>query len=105
MFIHFWETERDGVGEGHREKETESEAVSRLWALSTEPDAGLELMNHEIMTWVEVRHLTDWATQVPRFWFLTQFYFSYNHFLFFSRYEFEMWFNWLKHVHFAAGRT
>ena len=65
MFIHFWETERDGVGEGHREEETESEAVSRLWALSTEPDAGLELMNHEIMTWVEVGCLTDSATQVP----------------------------------------
>ena len=22
-------------------------------------------MNHEIMTWSEVRHVTDWATQVP----------------------------------------
>ena len=30
--------------------ETESEAGSRLHAVSTEPDAGLELMNHEIMT-------------------------------------------------------
>ena len=33
-----------------RERETESEAGSRLRAVSTEPDAGLELTNREIMT-------------------------------------------------------
>ena len=38
------------MGEGQREGDTESEAGSRLWAISTEPDAGLEPMNHEIMT-------------------------------------------------------
>ena len=40
------------MGEGQREREgnTESEAGSRLGAVSTEPDAGLKLMNHEIMT-------------------------------------------------------
>ena len=40
------------AGEGQREREgdTESEAGSRLLAVSTEPDAGLEPMNHEIMT-------------------------------------------------------
>ena len=50
-----------------REKErvTESEAGSRLWAVSTEPDAGLEPTNREIMTWAEVGRLTDWATQAP----------------------------------------
>ena len=37
-------------GEGDRE----SEAGSRLRAVSTEPDAGLELVNHEIMTRAEV---------------------------------------------------
>ena len=52
-------------GDGQRERDTEPEGGSRFWAVSTEPDAGLELMNHEIMTWAEVRHLTDWATQVP----------------------------------------
>ena len=38
--IYFWETERDRawVGEGQRERETESEAGSRLRAVSTEPD-------------------------------------------------------------------
>ena len=33
-----------------REGDTESKAGSRLWAVSTEPDVGLELTNHEIMT-------------------------------------------------------
>ena len=45
-----------------REGDTESEAGSRLWAVSTEPDVGLELTNYEIMAWAEVRRLTDWAT-------------------------------------------
>ena len=40
------------VGEGQREREgdTEFEAGSRLLALSTKPDVGLELINHETMT-------------------------------------------------------
>ena len=54
-------------GEGaEREGDTESEAGSGLWAISPEPDAGLELTDREIMTWAEVGRLTDWATQVPR---------------------------------------
>ena len=48
-----------------REGDTECEAGSRLWAVSTEPDVGLELTNREIMTWAEVGRLTDWATQAP----------------------------------------
>ena len=46
-----------------REGDTESEAGSRLWAVGTEPDAGLELPDREIMTWAEVGCLSDWATQ------------------------------------------
>ena len=38
------------MGEGQRERETESEAVSRLPAVSTEPDTRFELMNRETMT-------------------------------------------------------
>ena len=63
LFIFEWQsiirvgTEREGI--------TESEAGSRLQAVNTEPDAGLEPTNHEITTWAEVRRLTDWATQVP----------------------------------------
>ena len=33
-----------------REGDTETEAGSRLLAISTEPDAGLELVDREIMT-------------------------------------------------------
>ena len=34
-----------------------------LWLIvSTEPDTGPELSNHETMTWAEVRRLTNWAT-------------------------------------------
>ena len=36
--------------EAEREGDTESEAGSRLWAVSTEPDTGLELVNREVMT-------------------------------------------------------
>ena len=58
MFIYFRE----------RDWERESEAGFRLWAVSTEPDVGLEPTNHEIMTWAEVGCLTDWATQTPQKW-------------------------------------
>ena len=37
-------------GGAEREGDTESEVGSRLRAVSTEPDAGLELTDHEIMT-------------------------------------------------------
>ena len=37
-------------GGAKRERETESEVGSRLRAVSTEPNAGLELTNPEIMT-------------------------------------------------------
>ena len=50
---------RGGGAEREREGDTESEASSRLRAVSTEPDAGLELTNHEIMTQAKVRDLTD----------------------------------------------
>ena len=68
MFILFL-TERDRawVGEGQRERErdTESETGSGLWAISTEPHAGLKLTDLEIMTWAKVGRSTDWATQAP----------------------------------------
>ena len=47
MFI--FERDRDRGG-AEREGDTESEAGSRLPAVSTEPDAELELTNHETMT-------------------------------------------------------
>ena len=54
-------------GGAESEGDTKSKAGSRLWAVSTEPDMGLELINHKIMTWADVRRLTDWATQVLPF--------------------------------------
>ena len=57
------QSERGGGAE--REGDTESKTGSRLWPVSTELDVGLKLTNHEIMTWAEVGHSTDWATQVP----------------------------------------
>ena len=66
MCIYFWEGEKEHErGGAEREGDTESEASSRLQAVSTEPDAGLELTSLEIMTWAEVRRLTDWAIQMP----------------------------------------
>ena len=52
MFIFERERERERVSRGgaEREGDTESEAGSRLQAISAEPDAGLELTNCEIMT-------------------------------------------------------
>ena len=68
MFIYFWERQSMSGGGAEREGDTESEAGSRLWAISTEPNAGLEPTSCEIMTWdawAEVWRSTDWATQVP----------------------------------------
>ena len=79
-FIYFWERQRqNGSALGmEREGGTESKAGSRLWAVSTEPDAGLKLTSCEIMTWAEVGRSTSWVTHVlqlfpfyvlPLFWF------------------------------------
>ena len=40
-------------GGAEREGDTESETGSRLWAISPEPDAGLELPDREIVTWLK----------------------------------------------------
>ena len=61
IFVFAFERERQSVsgGRAEREGDTESEAGSRLRAVSTEPDAGLELTNREIMTCTEFRRLTN----------------------------------------------
>ena len=68
LLIYFWDRERQSMSRGgtEREGDTESEAGSRLWADSTEPNAGLKLTECEIMTWAEVGCSTDWATQAPQ---------------------------------------
>ena len=50
MFIFEREKESTSQGGAERKGDTESEAGSRFSAVSTEPDAGLELTNREIMT-------------------------------------------------------
>ena len=54
-FIYFWARERQSLNGGgaEREGDTESEAGSRLRAVSPEPDAGLELPDREIVTWLK----------------------------------------------------
>ena len=42
-----------------REGDTESKAGSRLQAGRSEPNTGLELTDHEVMTGAEVGRLTD----------------------------------------------
>ena len=68
LFI--FERERAGAwaGEGERERERETQNPKRTpdSSIGTEPDAGPEPMNCEIMTWAKVWYLTDWATQVPQ---------------------------------------
>ena len=72
MFIYLFLSKRQrqsmsiGGAEREREGDTDSEADSRLWAVNTEPDVGLEPMNCEILTWAEVGGLTDWAPQAPQ---------------------------------------
>ena len=54
-FIYFWDRERQSMygGGAEREGDTESETGSRLRAISPEPDAGLELTDREIVTWLK----------------------------------------------------
>ena len=54
LMFYFWETERQNMSRGGAEREGDSRIQSRLWAVSTEPNVGLELTNREIMTWSEV---------------------------------------------------
>ena len=46
----------EGRAERETDKQTESEAGSRLRAVSTEPNVGFKPTNQEIITWAEVRH-------------------------------------------------
>ena len=64
LFLRDRERPSASRGGAEREGDTESKAGSRLWAVSTEPNLGLNLMNREIMSWAEVRCLINWATPV-----------------------------------------
>ena len=70
IFLNVYLFLRESVSRGGSEREgdteSESETGSRFWAVSAEPDAGLEPTSHEIMTWAEVGCLIDWATPAPQ---------------------------------------
>ena len=53
LFLGQRETEHERGG-AEREGDTESETGSRLRAISPEPDAGLELTDLEIVTWLKL---------------------------------------------------
>ena len=53
------EKQRASRGGAETERDTEFGAGSRLRAVSTEPDVGLEPMNREITAPAKVGHLTD----------------------------------------------
>ena len=63
MFIYLFlkerQRQRQHTSEGKAERDTESGAGFRHQAVSTESNAGLEPMNHRIMTGAEVRCLTE----------------------------------------------
>ena len=67
FFLIFFISERQSTrgGGAKREGDTQSQSGSRLIAVSTECEMGLECTKGKIMTWAEVGCLTDWATQVP----------------------------------------
>ena len=70
MFIYYSEREKEWAWasrEGEEREEIKNpKQTSRLWVVSTEPDAWLDPTSCEIVTWGEVGHLTDWATQAPQ---------------------------------------
>ena len=54
FIFYFWDRETEHErGRAEREGDTESETGSRLRAISPEPDAGLELTDREIVTWLK----------------------------------------------------
>ena len=73
FFLNVYLFLRDRVSGGgpEREGDTESKAGSVLWAASCQPRAHHRARTHgppgKIMTWAEVRRLTNWATQVSLF--------------------------------------
>ena len=59
LFLRLRQRQSMSGGGAGREGDTGSETGSRLRAVSTEPDSGLELTDRDIMTRAEVGRLTD----------------------------------------------
>ena len=78
LFLRQRDTEHEW-GRG-RKRGRQNLKQTRLRAVSTEPDMGLELMNHEIMTWAKVGCLTDWAIQAPLIIIILKFFLMFIYF-------------------------
>ena len=88
--MYFCETERGAEREGDRVSETS-------YMLTSEPNAELKLMNHEIMTWAEVIGCsTDSATQELPCLIL------WHHTLSFRRHWFTEWLKYYKWSHISS---
>ena len=77
MFIYFWQREQERACARRRrgrEREMENPKQTLYWQQRAE--AGLEPTNHDIMTWAEDRCLTDWAIQVPLWFYFLMFIFE-----------------------------
>ena len=62
MYIYF-EREREKYEWGKGREKGRQRIPSRLRAVSTEPNAGLNLMNREIMTWAEIKsQMPNWLS-------------------------------------------
>ena len=67
FFLMFISWEKESIHKQGKGKERGVQRIpSRLCADSREPNEGLELTNHEIMTWAEVRCLTNWGTPTSK---------------------------------------
>ena len=55
--VYFWEGERE------RERERERENPKQAHTVSEEPNVGLDLMNHDFMTWAEIKsQVLNWLS-------------------------------------------
>ena len=71
MFVYFWwrKTEHEWGRGRERERETQNLIQAPGSELSVQSlTRDFKLTDHEIMTWAEVGHSTDWATQAPQIW-------------------------------------
>ena len=66
-YYYYWKRPREWVKEGQRERGTEDLKQALQWQQWSH--VGLELMNHEIMTWAKVGRSTNWGAplRLPAF--------------------------------------
>ena len=67
MFIYLFLRDTEREQGRNRERERRERIPSRLHTVCVDPNVGLKPMNHEIMTWAEIKNQrsTNCATQVP----------------------------------------